>query len=202
MSSNRFEYIIVPGWQGSSADHWQTHWQVTLPNARRVQQADWNLPEVSAWVDALDESVRTATGRTILIAHSLGCIVVAHWAERAFGARGVRHSACAHREHVQGALLVAPADVDRHSLPHALRRFGPIPARPLPFPALVVGSDSDPTATAERAMTMAASWVAEGVVLERAGHINVKSGHTQWPEGLELLSRLQQMIEVRARRYA
>ena len=44
MHSESIRYLIVPGWQGSPEDHWQTHWQNSLPNSARVEQADWLTP--------------------------------------------------------------------------------------------------------------------------------------------------------------
>ena len=37
-------YLILPGWQGSGPDHWQTHWQRLLPDARRVEQRTGSAP--------------------------------------------------------------------------------------------------------------------------------------------------------------
>lgn len=44
MHSESIRYLIVPGWQGSPEDHWQSHWQNNLPNSARVEQADWLTP--------------------------------------------------------------------------------------------------------------------------------------------------------------
>ena len=45
MRSQAIRYLILPGWQGSPDDHWQSHWERTLPNAQRVEQADWDQPD-------------------------------------------------------------------------------------------------------------------------------------------------------------
>ena len=83
MGNDSIRYLIVPGWQGSSDDHWQTHWQNSLPNSTRVEQADWLTPRREDWIAALAEAIAADSTPVILIAHSLGCITVAHWAERA-----------------------------------------------------------------------------------------------------------------------
>ena len=83
MGNESIRYLIVPGWQGSSDDHWQTHWQNSLPNSARVEQADWLTPRREDWIAALAEAIAADSTPVILIAHSLGCITVAHWAERA-----------------------------------------------------------------------------------------------------------------------
>ena len=75
----------VPGWQGSPEDHWQSHWQNSLPNSARVEQADWLTPRREDWVAALAEAIAADSTPVILIAHSLGCITVAHWAATGTG---------------------------------------------------------------------------------------------------------------------
>ena len=45
MASEAIRYLILPGWQGSSAEHWQSHWQRSLPNSARVEQQDWLNPQ-------------------------------------------------------------------------------------------------------------------------------------------------------------
>lgn len=190
MAKSPLRYLIIPGWQGSSAAHWQSYWQRKLPNAHRVEQQDWFEPELAAWTAQLDQSIAASTQPTILIAHSLGCITVAHWAKTA--ARGLR-------QQVLGALLVAPADVERPFCPDALRGFAPIPRQPLPFSSLMLASTNDPAATAERATELAQDWGSAIEVLPQVGHINVASGHRQWSEGFAYLYRLQCQIERQSR---
>ena len=193
MSLSTPHYLIVPGWQGSPAEHWQSHWQRVLPNSARVEQDDWMQPRQADWVRRLEEAVTQAPGPVILIGHSLGCVTIAHWAAQASPAL---------LERVRGALLVAPADVERVECPQPLRNFAPLPRQPLPFPSLLVASDNDPAASAPRALQLAADWYAEATLLSGVGHINVKSGHHRWEQGFAWLYRLQQRIDERARRYA
>ena len=193
MSRQTTHYLILPGWQGSPAEHWQSHWQRSLPHASRVEQADWLQPDAERWVAALEQRVATASAPLVLVAHSLGCITLARWAAQA------SPSALAQ---MRGALLVAPADVERANCPEALRGFAPIPRGALPFPSLLVGSDNDPAASAARARQMAHDWGAQAVILPGAGHINVASGHRRWEQGFAYLYRLQQQIEQRERRRA
>lgn len=92
-------YLIVPGWHGSPDEHWQSHWQRTLPGSARVEQQDWLLPRREDWVAELQRSIAAHVEPVILVAHSLGCITVAHWAAQAPAQLLQR---------VRGALLVAP----------------------------------------------------------------------------------------------
>ncbi|MFT0212886.1 alpha/beta hydrolase [Pseudomonas sp. F1_0610] len=187
MTAKDYQYLIVPGWNGSPENHWQSFWQVQL-NARRVEQQNWSLPEVSAWLSQLEYMIASSTAPVILIAHSLGCITVAHWAMQA--SRFLRSK-------IQGALLVAPADVERANCPEALQGFAPISLQALPFPSIVVGSLNDPAASAERAAQLAQAWRSEYVQLGEVGHINVASGHHQWQEGFHYLQHLIDMADKR-----
>lgn len=190
MRSQAIRYLILPGWQGSPDDHWQSHWERTLPNAQRVEQADWDHPDRAAWVAALERAIDAERTPVILVAHSLGCVTVAHWAAQA-DPDVLRR--------VRGALLVAPADVERPGCPEALTGFAPIPRTALPFPTLLVGSDNDQAASPQRALQLARDWGAEPAILAGAGHINVKSGHQRWEQGFAYLYRLQGRIEQLAR---
>ena len=193
MRNQTIRYLIVPGWQGSADDHWQSHWQRSLPNSARVEQADWLNPERAAWVAELQRNIANDPRPTILIAHSLGCITVAHWAAQA-PVESLRR--------VRAALLVAPADVERANCPPALQNFAPIPQHSLPFPSQLVGSDNDTAASAARAIEMARDWGSDVAILSGAGHINVKSGHQRWEQGFAYLYRLQSRIEQADRRRA
>ncbi|UUD66163.1 alpha/beta hydrolase [Pseudomonas seleniipraecipitans] len=193
MRSEAIRYLIVPGWQGSADDHWQSHWQRSLPNSARVEQLDWLTPRREDWVAALERQITADPRPAILIAHSLGCVTVAHWAAQA---------PIASLRRVQGALLVAPADVQRPNCPEALRNFAPIPRHLLPFPSQLVGSDNDSAASAARAIELAREWGSEAAILSGAGHINVKSGHQRWEQGFAYLFRLQSRIEQQLRRRA
>ncbi|MGK8709205.1 alpha/beta hydrolase [Metapseudomonas otitidis] len=190
MRSQAIRYLILPGWQGSPDDHWQSHWERTLPNAQRVEQADWDQPDRAAWVAALERAIDAERTPVILVAHSLGCVTVAHWAAQA-DPDVLRR--------VRGSLLVAPADVERPGCPEALTGFAPIPRTALPFPTLLVGSDNDHAASPQRALQLARDWGAEPAILAGAGHINVKSGHQRWEQGFAYLYRLQGRIEQLAR---
>ncbi|MCW5771309.1 MAG: alpha/beta hydrolase [Rhodospirillaceae bacterium] len=175
--------IMVPGLGGSGPEHWQRQWLAGFDGALAVEQADWDRPQRDLWVAALDRAVRAAARPAILIAHSLGCALVAHWAER--------HGPGA----VAGALLVAPADVDSPAhTPPETRGFAPLPLDPLPFAATVVASDDDPYVALARARGFAFAWQADFVSIGRAGHINAASGLGAWPQGRTLLGALMQRI--------
>lgn len=186
-------YLIVPGWQGSPVEHWQSHWQQVLPNCLRVEQSDWILPERQAWVAQLERQIVADRRPVVLIAHSLGCVTVAHW---------VAQASAALLERVRGALLVAPADVERNDCPEPLRNFAPMPSLRLPFASVLIGSSNDHAATAQRALEFAQVWGSEAVILPDAGHINVQSGHHLWEQGFSWLYQLQERSHSRSQRSA
>ncbi|NML05909.1 alpha/beta hydrolase [Sphingomonas sp. G-3-2-10] len=172
--------LTVPGLGGSGPSHWQTLWEQSRPDTSRVELGMWNTPHRNAWVTKLDQAIRQAQAPVVLAAHSLGCLAVAWWAELAGQTFGYP---------VAGALLVAPADVDRSEAPE-LAAFRPTPARPLPFPSILVASTDDPWIEIDRARSLAASWGSHFVDAGPQGHINAASGIGWWEEGQQLLDRV------------
>ncbi len=175
---NNSKVLLLPGWQNSCPGHWQTEWE-RLHGYQRVQQHDWMRPLRGDWTARLEEVVADAPGSVVLVAHSLGCILVAWWAA---------HTHHAHK--VRGALLVAPGDVERPDLATQIRGWAPIARQTLPFPAVLVGSHDDPYCSFERAGTLAAAWGARRVDGGALGHINAESGLGAWPQGQALLLQL------------
>lgn len=169
--------IIVPGWRDSGPGHWQTLWAERLPQARRVVQDDWHTPTRSAWVARLEETVLEQPGPVVIVAHSLGCITTAHMKPEA-AAR------------VRGALLVAPADPERRAV---LSDFAPVPYAALPYRSILVASSNDPYCPIRLSGAYARAWGSEFVRLQNAGHINVDSGHGEWPLGRALLQSLTEV---------
>lgn len=175
MSSNP-TLVIVPGWRNSGPGHWQSLWAQQLPGAVRVQMADedWQRPKRQAWVQAIARTILAQPGPVVVAAHSLGCIATTHLP-----------SEVARR--IQGALLVAPANPERRGV---LADLAPVPYQPLPYRSVVVASTNDPYCPIRTAGAYARAWGSEVVRLQNAGHINVESGHGEWPLGLALLQSL------------
>ncbi|MGE8317843.1 MAG: RBBP9/YdeN family alpha/beta hydrolase [Comamonas sp.] len=169
---------ILPGWQSSGPGHWQSLWEAQH-GYQRVEQHDWMHPKRGDWCARLDEVVVDSTGPLVLVAHSLGCILTAWWA---------RHSH--HVGRVQGALLVAPGDVERPDLAAQITGWAPIAMQRLPFPSILVGSQDDPYCSAGRARALADAWGSRWVDLGARGHINAESGLGDWPAGQALLAEL------------
>lgn len=166
--------IIVPGWRDSGPGHWQSLWADRLPGAVRVVQDDWITPSRKAWVAALERTILDVRGPVVVAAHSLGCIATTHVSAEA-AAR------------IQGALLVAPADPERRAV---LSDFAPVPYARLPYRSVLVASSNDPYCPIRLSGAYARAWGSEFVRLQDAGHINIESGHGEWPLGQALLQSL------------
>lgn len=173
--------LIVPGLRDHVEDHWQTHLERRLPNARSVAPLEHDKLSRVARVDALDAALAKIDGPVILVAHSAGVMITVHWARRATRA-------------IDGALLAAPADLDApmpdgYPTLNTLQANGwtPVPMQRLPFPSLVAASRNDPLARFERVETMAAGWGSRFVDLGEVGHLNPASGFGEWREAERLI---------------
>ncbi|WP_375270742.1 RBBP9/YdeN family alpha/beta hydrolase [Sphingomonas sp.] len=173
--------LTVPGLGGSGPAHWQSLWEKSRPDTSRVELGMWDRPHRNAWVSKLDQAIASARAPVILVAHSLGCVAVAWWAAMSPQPYGWP---------VAGALLVAPADVDRVHVAVELKPFAPAPKQPLSFPSIVVASSDDPWIELDRAHSLAVDWSSHFVDAGAHGQLNAASGLGRWPEGLELLDRV------------
>lgn len=172
MRSRDTDVVIIPGLGGSGPDHWQSRWQARLPNARRVEQADWEVADRAAWVSAIERTIGQCERPVVAVAHSLGVIALA-WALR----DGMPP--------IAGAFLVAPpSDATMRELTSIDPAFAPAPTRRLDAPSVLVASRNDPYSSFDEATGLADAWGARLVDGGDAGHINTESGHGPWPEGL------------------
>ncbi|WP_431276921.1 RBBP9/YdeN family alpha/beta hydrolase [Variovorax ureilyticus] len=172
------QILLLPGWQNSDPAHWQSRWEAIYGD-RRVEQHDWMRPLRGDWSARLEEEVIAASGPVAIVAHSLGCVLVAAWAAHSRNAGKVR-----------AALLVAPGDLERDDLRQMIPGWAPIVRQPLPFLALMIAADNDPYCAAERSRELARDWGANYIDAGACGHINSESGLGDWPEGRALLTDL------------
>jgi predicted alpha/beta hydrolase family esterase len=168
--------LVLPGLGNSGPLHWQTLWEKEH-GFSRVEQRDWERPRYDDWAANLERAVAAAGPDTVLVAHSLACLLVARWAR-------------ATQLPIKGALLVAPPDPDAITFPEDAIGFAPIEDAPLPFPAILVASSDDPYADIGFARACARIWGARFVDAGASGHINADSGFGAWEAGLELLRSL------------
>jgi len=171
--------LIIPGIGNSGPDHWQTLWEERHPECHRVVQRQWDRPVREEWVAVLGDAVDACESPPLLVAHSLGCLLVVHWANRI-------------AKPIAGALLVAVPDPAGPRFPPEADGFSPLPNNRLPFPSVVVASSDDIYGSLDYAHRSAAAWGSELIVIGAAGHINAESGLDQWKEGWVLVQRLLQ----------
>ena len=177
--------LIVPGLRDHVADHWQTLMAARLPLVRSVPPLEHEKLSCRARVDAIDRALQGIDGPVIIVAHSAGAIMVAHWA------------ATRRVSDIRGALLAAPADLETpmpagYPTTEALKDNGwlPIPRAALPFPSIVAASSNDPLTHLDRARKLARSWGSRFVELGEVGHLNPHSGFGEWPRAEELIREL------------
>lgn len=187
---SRCTVLTVPGFGGSGPGHWQTLWEAERSDTIRAELGLWDDPLRNVWVSRLDHAIEQAAGPVILAAHSLGCVAVAWWA---------RLSPHVGNGIVRGALLVAPADVDRPACTEKLKTFAPCPDQPLPFPSVLVASRDDPWIDMGRARGLARSWGSRFVDAGTRGHLNADSDLGAWAEGRRLLEEVM-LAGIPARR--
>ena len=169
------EIIILPGIGGSGELHWQTRWEKTNPRYRRFQPADWNRPDLKDWISALHRAVGAAPKPPLLVAHSLACLLVAHW----------QHLSAAP---VAGAFLVAVPNPQSQAFPVEAASFADPPLSKFRFPSLIIASANDPYGTIEHARGRANQWGSGIVEVGELGHVNEASGLEDWPQGKALLT--------------
>lgn len=178
--------FTIPGLNNSGPTHWQSRWEASLPHCHRVELGHWDAPDRDLWVEALDNAIARVDSPVYLVAHSLGCHVVAHWTADASSAQLRR---------VAGALLVAPPEVERSPLDRRLTVFSPVVALRTGFPITLVTISNDPYCTVGQARTMARRWHARLIDAGAFGHINADSELGDWPYGKYLLRRLMLLSE-------
>ena len=134
--------------------------------------ANWEKPVLNEWIEAIVQCVASSTRPVVLMGHSLGVLAVVHAAPRL-------------RKTVKGAFLVAPpSETAVLDIPDIDIRFAHVPRDPLPFPSVLIASNSDPFCPILEAEEWAYAWGSAFTDAGDAGHLNMDSGHGPWPEGL------------------
>ncbi|RWU17277.1 alpha/beta hydrolase [Pseudomonas alkylphenolica] len=176
--------LIVPGLRDHVAEHWQTLLEARLAKVRAVAPLQANGLDCNARVEAIQHALEQIDGEVVLVAHSAGVLMVAHWAAR-------------YQRPIKGALLAAPPDLQAewpaaYPSPDTLRANGwaPLPITPLPFPSIVAASSNDHLASLEAVTAMAQGWGSQLVELGAVGHLNPASGYGPWPQAESFIQTL------------
>jgi predicted alpha/beta hydrolase family esterase len=133
-------FITLPGIGGSGEGHWQTLWERSHSSMRRFKPPDWDRPQLSEGVGALQEAVDAAAPPIIFVADSLSCLLVTHWAGQ-----------CAST--VAGAFLVAVPDPNTPLFPSAANSFRAVPGGVLSSPSIIIASTDDSYSNLEYAQS-------------------------------------------------
>jgi uncharacterized protein len=165
--------VTVPGLHGSDGAHWQSWLERQFARSLRVEQDDWDAPDLALWGRALARLLARERGPFLLAAHSFGCLVTAHALLQGTLAADVA-----------GVLFVAPAS------PEKFRFAGAFEARRLPVPSILIGSETDPWMTLAGARELAQHLGSAFVNLGDAGHINTAAGFGPWPRAKHFIDTL------------
>jgi serine hydrolase len=169
------DIITLPGIGGSGEAHWQTRWEALDRSMRRFQPSDWELPDLADWISALDRAVDISKSPPVLVAHSLACLLVAHWQSKS-------------SRPVAGAFLVAVPDPRSPVFPRDAASFADPPQEALRFPSLVLASTDDPYGDVRYVKKQAGRWGSGYLEVGHHGHINGQSGLGKWSQGRNLLT--------------
>ena len=151
-----FQVLIAPGLHNSDAHHWQSRWQELYPAFIRVEQKDWDAPDLPGCSAQLGHAVARVCKPVIVVAHSFACLATVVYAPRNPGT-------------IAAALLVGPADPQKFKVTKELENVRQ------PFPSLLIASENDPWMSARQASYWASRWGSHYLNIGRAGHINSES---------------------------
>ncbi len=178
--------LIIPGWQGSDDDHWQSWLEHELHAAGRVTRrppfADLHNPDLDDWLTALRSSLSRLPNEGFdVVAHSLGAVL---WLHHAAGQPETPRPA--------RVLLVSPPS-PQTAIPELAAFYPP------PFAAAAVGraatgtflvaGDDDPYLTEGIVAAYAEPLGLSSAVVEGGGHLSANSGYGPWPAVLDWCNR-------------
>lgn len=178
--------VIVPGWQGSGPDHWQSWLAGRLRESdREVRYPDLpdpDRPSLAGWHGALRASLAgLPDGGFDVVAHSLGAVLWLHHAATAGG--------CPRPARVA---LVAPPS-PRTTIAE-LAQFFPVPldidvVRRAAEGTVLVGGDDDPYTPEGIALAYGRPLKMPTTIIAGGGHLNTEAGYGEWPAMLDWCRR-------------
>lgn len=176
--------LIVPGLRDHVDAHWQTLLAARLPRVRTVPPMGREDLYCRARIEAIEREAQAVEGPLVIVAHSGGVVMLAHWALRT-------------RRPVLGAVLATPPDFERpmpagYPTMEQLAAEGwlPVPRQRLPFASIVAASRNDPLGEYVRVADLAGSWGSRLVDLGDVGHLNPASGFGTWPRAEQLIAEV------------
>lgn len=178
------DWLFLAGIGNSGASHWQRCWQAEHSNCLWLEHRDWEEPQCEEWVEELQRMLQSLTRPVVIVAHSLGCLLLLEWASR--------HES----DKILGAFLVAVPDPASKNFPPQALGFRPADRLSAPFPVTIVASENDPYGdlayVGRSAQRLSCSFRNIGA----QGHINAESRLGQWPQGFELLQDFRRSLSA------
>ena len=170
--------VYAAGIHNSGAGHWQAIWYAHDEDASWIEHSDWNHVSRDVWVDEMHRHLEGVERPVVIVAHSLGCLMVAEYVAR-HGHVGIA-----------AAFMVAAPDVSSPAFPPEAIGFRPGTALSLPIPSMLVASSNDPYASLPYARELATQWGSTLREVGPLGHVNAASQLDQWPAGVQLFREL------------
>lgn len=178
--------VVVPGWQGSGAGHWQTWLEMQLQadgrETRRPAFADLDRPDLTDWLTALRVTLADlpADGFDV-VAHSLGAVLWLHHVAAPDDApRPAR------------VLLVAPPAPSTEIAEIAVFFPPPLDVDAVRHGAdgtVLVGGEGDPYLPDGIASAYGVPLKIATTVVAGGAHLNIESGYGEWPAVLDWCRR-------------
>jgi predicted alpha/beta hydrolase family esterase len=178
--------VLIPGWEGSPAGHWQ-HWlgEQLAAGGREVRWpdlGDLNAPDLPAWLAGLRTALSGLPDDGYdVVAHSLGAVLWLHHV----------HSATDSPRAARVALVAPPSP---HTSTPEIAAFFPPPleidvVRHSADGTVLVGGDEDPWTPEGIAVAYGRPLKMATTVIEGGGHLNTESGYGEWPAVLNWCGR-------------
>ncbi len=177
--------VLVHGWQGNEAEHWQTWLAARLAEAGREVRypalPDPQTPQLGAWLAALQTALDGLPDDGFdVLCHSLGAVLWLHHVHSGNGPRPAR------------VALVCPPSP--HTDIPELAPFLPVPLevdvlRHAADGTVLVCSDNDPYCPEGAAAAYGRVLKMPTTVIPGAGHLNVEAGYGSWPAVLDWCGR-------------
>lgn len=181
-SDSPFDWLFLAGVGNSGDTHWQRHWLAEHPNSLWLEHRDWDQPVCEEWVADLQALLSSAQRPVVVVAHSLGCLLLLEWAAR-------------HRsDRVLGAFLVAVPDPHNANFPQSALGFRPADQLAASLALTVVTSANDPYGDLAYVQRSARQLGCASVNLGDLGHINGQSELGYWEQGYHLLQTFAQSL--------
>lgn len=178
------DWLFLAGVGNSGESHWQRHWQTGQNNSLWLEHRDWEEPQCEEWVEDLQRMLQSLSRPVIIVAHSLGCLLLLEWA--------ARHES----DKILGAFLVAVPNPASDKFPPQALGFRPADSLSAPFPLTIVASENDPYGDLAYASRSAQRLGSAFHNLGALGHINGKSELGQWPHGFALLQDFRRSLSA------